>query len=215
MRKTTMIFIRHGQSIGNRDGVFLGRTDLDLTDLGYRQAQAAAQWLDRYRLDAIYASDLMRAWHTAQAAARRQNVPMHPSAGMREIFAGKWENMRYDDIEVVYRDSYRVFREDIGHAVCDNGESMEHLRRRVVLEADRIAATHAGGVVLVGTHACPIRMLKCHWLGVTAQDAHKVPWTPNASITVTEYDNCGGYKIVLDGSVEHLDNLFTELPENV
>ena len=35
----TLLFIRHGQSLGNMVRSFLGHTDLDLSPLGYEQAQ--------------------------------------------------------------------------------------------------------------------------------------------------------------------------------
>ena len=40
--KTKLYLIRHGQSQGNLLGLFLGHTDMDLTELGYRQAEMAA-----------------------------------------------------------------------------------------------------------------------------------------------------------------------------
>ena len=40
---TTMIFVRHGQSLGNLNGEFLGHTDLDLSERGYMQAEKTAE----------------------------------------------------------------------------------------------------------------------------------------------------------------------------
>lgn len=38
--KTTLYLIRHGQSLGNVQRRFLGHTDWDLTELGYRRLPA-------------------------------------------------------------------------------------------------------------------------------------------------------------------------------
>ena len=44
--------------------IFLGHTDLDLTELGYSQADCVAQYFDKISVDAIYSSDLIRAQNT-------------------------------------------------------------------------------------------------------------------------------------------------------
>ena len=53
--------IRHGQSIGNLNRVYLGHTDWDLTELGYKQAELVCEYLKDEKIDIIYSSDLIRA----------------------------------------------------------------------------------------------------------------------------------------------------------
>ena len=65
MGKTRLYMIRHGQSEGNLKNLFLGHTDMDLTELGHLQAEMAAEYLATVPVDVIYASDLKRAFHTA------------------------------------------------------------------------------------------------------------------------------------------------------
>ena len=67
--KTKIILVRHGQSQGNAIRVLLGHTDLDLTELGFRQAACTAEALRHERIDVIYSSDLKRAMSTARAHA--------------------------------------------------------------------------------------------------------------------------------------------------
>ena len=40
---TTLYLIRHGESQANERDVFIGHTDLELTALGYKQAELAAE----------------------------------------------------------------------------------------------------------------------------------------------------------------------------
>ena len=42
--KTHIYFIRHGQSEGNLKDLYLGHMDLDLSELGYRQAEKAIEY---------------------------------------------------------------------------------------------------------------------------------------------------------------------------
>ena len=51
INKIKIILVRHGQSIGNQTRVFLGHTDLDLSELGYKQANATAEYLKNEKID--------------------------------------------------------------------------------------------------------------------------------------------------------------------
>ena len=68
--ETRLIFIRHGQSMGNFHHLFLGHTDLDLSELGYQQAELACRYVfENYEVSSIYASDLSRAYETVKPLA--------------------------------------------------------------------------------------------------------------------------------------------------
>ena len=49
-----LIFVRHGQSLGNKVRSFLGHTNLDLSELGYAQAELTGKYLKERKIDAIY-----------------------------------------------------------------------------------------------------------------------------------------------------------------
>lgn len=65
-----IIFIRHGQSTANAQGIWQGQLDYPLSDLGRDQAARAGRALAPERLDAFYASPLSRAFETASIIAR-------------------------------------------------------------------------------------------------------------------------------------------------
>ena len=60
-----IIIIRHGQSIGNLKRIYLGHTNLGLSELGAEQAEIAARYFKNEKISAIYSSDLDRAYYTA------------------------------------------------------------------------------------------------------------------------------------------------------
>ncbi|NUT56025.1 MAG: histidine phosphatase family protein, partial [Thermoleophilia bacterium] len=66
---TTLLLARHGETDWNRELRIQGSSDIELNELGRRQAQSLAQELTDVDLDAIYASDLSRAHATARAVA--------------------------------------------------------------------------------------------------------------------------------------------------
>ena len=95
---THIFLVRHGQSIGNEKREFLGHTDKDLSSLGYEQAARTAEFLAYEDIDVVYSSDLIRAYNTAIPHADMRNLKVIPEKALREIFAGKWEGMRVEDI---------------------------------------------------------------------------------------------------------------------
>lgn len=181
--KTLIYIIRHGQSVGNRDGVFFGHTDGPLTALGREQARCAGAYLERAGIqpDALYASSLCRAYETASLAYGGGKPIL--CDGLREIYAGVWEGMLYEDIIKKHNDDYRVWFTDLGNARPTEGETVAALSRRVVDTVLKIAAENEGKTVLIGTHATPVRVLEAYARGLDISEAHTVPWAPNASLS--------------------------------
>ncbi|MBE6757949.1 MAG: histidine phosphatase family protein [Ruminococcaceae bacterium] len=209
--KTTMYMIRHGQSRANLEGRFLGHGDWDLTALGHSQAACAATYLKDIPCDAIYASDLSRAFHTAEHTASAVGLPVIAERDLREINAGEWECMPFEEIEAMYPKAYKRWLEDIDHAQCVNGESVMALQERVVAALRRIAAAHAGQTVFLFTHATPIRVAAAHCLNKAVKD---VPWATNASATRFEYED--KQLVLADYSYDaYMGELVTNLPANV
>lgn len=90
--------LRHGQSTWNADGRWQGRADPPLSDLGTRQAKAAALALGQF--DAVVASSLERARHTADVIAHELGIgPVATDPDLMERCAGEWEGSTKAEIE--------------------------------------------------------------------------------------------------------------------
>ena len=214
MEESRFILVRHGQSVGNLHNTFLGHTDLPLTELGLRQARCTAEYLLNEAIDVMYASDLLRAYQTGQALADLKGMELIPNPRLREIDAGKWEGMFFDDIGKVYPREFDTWLCDLGHAVCPEGESVAELSARIVGEVTVLAERHPGRTVFIATHATPIRMLKVHTLGLRPEQANEVPWAPNASVTVFGVAD-GHFRLISDSYAEHLGDLITQFPNSI
>lgn len=86
-----IILVRHGQTKWNSEGRVQGRTDIPLNARGMAQAEAVGEWLSGRKIDAVYASPLMRAHDTAKAIADRQGICVRLLDEMIEIDFGLWE----------------------------------------------------------------------------------------------------------------------------
>lgn len=214
---TRFLFIRHGESDGNRYSLFTGQGDLPLTELGHRQAEAAADYIVKQygdSIDAVYASDLARAWDTGKAAADRLGLPMIPDRGLREILAGEWEGVHFADLPERFGEDYALWMTDIGRSRCTGGESVAELSERVHAAVVCIAEANPGKTILIATHATPIRTLQCRFAGVGLEEMQQIPWVANASLTEAVYED-GSWTAVKIGETCYLEGIRTELPKNV
>ncbi len=213
--KTRVLFVRHGESQGNVEEKFNGHINFDLTERGHAQAECTAQFLDAYPIDVIYASDLDRAFHTAEHTAKRKGLPVHPSKALREINGGAYEGMPYKDIINHFPKEFDVWLHDIGNSACPGGESVADLYTRVNNEVLRIVAENRGKNILIATHATPIRVMTCVWKGLPVSEMGQTSWVNNASVTIVDYDENNQPEIVAYNLADHIGELNTFLPKDV
>ena len=83
---TDIYIVRHGETTSNRDGLWQGVTDSELTTTGREQVERLSARLDAARFDAVIASDLGRTRATAAAL----NKPFETSPAWREPDLGDW-----------------------------------------------------------------------------------------------------------------------------
>ena len=191
--KTKIIIERHGQSKGNAERIYLGHTDFGLNEEGVRQAEITAKHLSQEKIDAVYSSDLKRAYETALPHAALRGLSVNKSVGLREMFVGDWEEKRIPDLIRDYGDEFRVrrfyadFRYPGGEAI---NEAMQRMNNAVI----EIAKENLGKTVLLVSHSAAIRALWYYISGATCPNMlDAVSVLPNAAYAIAEFD---GEKLV-------------------
>lgn len=213
---TRLIVVRHGESVGNCDGYFTGNVDIELTDLGRRQALMVRDFLKDYHIDKVCSSDLSRAYETALPIAEQRGLTVEKIPDIREINGGVWEKMVYADIKAAYPVEYDTWLTDMGNASCVGGESVVELAARVDRAIKNIVAENDGKTVCIVCHGTPIRALACIWRGVDIHNMQSVPWVANASVSIAEYGSPDAAPdIILYGHTDHLKDCVTMLPDTV
>ena len=212
---TTLYFVRHGESESNLRTQFAGSLDMPLTQRGREQASLTAEHLARMPIEAVYSSDLSRAFDTGRTIADMLDIPIYATSQLREIYAGDWEGKSYSELEISFPDSYGVWRNQIGLAVCPNGESVAELQQRISACIASIVEKHPNDTICIATHATPIRVMECLWTDTPLKYMHTIPWVSNASITVAQYDENGVGQLLVRDFHTHLGNLSTKLAKNV
>ena len=212
---TTLLLIRHGQSIANLEKRFAGQWNAELTETGIKQAKLTAQYIkENYNVSKVYASDLSRAFETGKCVSDILGIEIIPNKNLREICAGNWESMTFDDIRAKYAEDFSVWTNDMGHSRCSGGESVAELAKRVISALTEIAQENDGKTVAIATHATPIRVTQSMVQTGSLDQILSIPWATNASVSELEY-NDGKWafkKISIDS---HLSELVTTLPANV
>ena len=186
---TTLLLIRHGESMANANHEFVGHTDVDLSPRGKLQAEKTAEFVkENYKIDKVYASDLKRAYETGKAVADKCGVEIVSDPGLREIFAGDWEGRTRDDL-IENSPEYAVWRTDIGNCTPPNGESVKSVYERIPLKLLQLAIQNEGKTIAIATHATPIRSVISKWMGLGLSAMKLFPWPPNASVTEVTFEN--------------------------
>lgn len=211
---TKLLLIRHGESEANNKGFFAGQYDAPLMPKGFDQAEKTAKYIvEKYTPTKIYASDLKRAYCTALPISKLISTDIITDQGIREIYAGKWQKMSFDDLEKNFSDEYIVWLNDIGNACCSGGESVKELSERVMESLTAIAKESYGETIAVATHATPIRAAQTIIQYGDISYMKNVPWVSNGSVTVLEYN--GGWNCISVSEDEHLGKDKTVFPANV
>ena len=210
---TRIIIVRHGQSEANAQNLFAGHSDFDLTDFGKEQAKRAAVYLkEKEKIDVIYSSDLLRAYHTACPTGDAFGLPVNKDTSLREIFAGEWEALSFPFIAENYPEAFSVWKTDYSKARPVGGESTAEVYERIVPHLLALAKKHDGETMLISTHATVLRAFDAFAKGYSADETGKCSFAHNASINIYE---CDGEKasVVSTDITEHLGELISALPK--
>ena len=135
--ETTIILVRHGETVDNARQIMQGQTQGELNEKGRVQAQQVAERLAGEPLDAIVASDLHRAIQTAEIIAAPHGMMVQTTALLRERDWGSFTG--------------RFIPELRGEVWPDDIESEEALLERARQFLIYLTATYPGKrVVAVG-----------------------------------------------------------------
>jgi 2,3-bisphosphoglycerate-dependent phosphoglycerate mutase len=152
LQVTRILAVRHGETAWNRDTRIQGHTDIALNEHGRWQAAQLAAALRDETIHAVYASDLSRAFETAQAVARLHDRAVQVHTGLRERCFGQFEGRTWAELEADWPAESLSWRKRVPDFAPVGGESLLQLRARVVQAVTELAARHSGEQVLMVAH---------------------------------------------------------------
>jgi probable phosphoglycerate mutase len=160
---TRLVLLRHGQTELSVQRRYSGRgDDPPLTELGQRQAKAAAARLSRpgpllsAPPAALVSSPLARAASTAAEVATALELSVETEGELTEADFGEWEGLTFAEAAERHPKAHRRWIADPS-APIPGGESLDAVYRRVGSVRDRLISTYGGSSLVVVSHAAPIK----------------------------------------------------------
>jgi broad specificity phosphatase PhoE/ribonuclease HI len=200
---TRLLLLRHGQTDLSVQRRYSGRGNPALTELGRRQADAAARYLaQRGGIAAVISSPLQRCHDTAAAAAKALSLDVTVDDGLTETDFGAWEGLTF--AEAAHRDPglHRRWLRDTS-TTPPGGESFDAVQQRVRRVRDRIIAEHGGATVLVVSHVTPIKTVLRLALDAGPSILYRLH-LDLASLSIAEFYPDGGSSVRLVNQTAYL-----------
>ncbi|HET9084258.1 MAG TPA: histidine phosphatase family protein [Candidatus Limnocylindrales bacterium] len=172
-----LFLVRHGETEWSRSGRHTGRTDVPLTDVGRRQAEAIGERLRDRHFALVLTSPSSRAAETARLAGFQD---AEPTPDLMEWDYGEFEGRTTAEIREMLPGW------SIWHGPWPAGETPEQVSERV----DRVIARclAAEGDSLLFAHGHVLRVLAARWLGESARaGAHYALGTATLSVLGWEH----------------------------
>ncbi len=203
MIMTTLFFVRHGETEWNRIGRWQGHADIPLTAQGREQAVLLAERFaaEGQTFDHIYASDLGRAFDTAQIIASALGMPVHPLIELREMHLGNWSGLTSTEIKARYADDWDAFERGIDFRRGAHGETIAEIRERVAALIEKLVVEHPAQQLLIVSHGGTIRTAM-QYVQQQTGDSTDI-FIGNTSVTEIRVEN-GHYTIVRANDRTHL-----------
>ena len=149
---TRVVAVRHGETEWNAEMRMQGQLDTGLSARGRWQAARVAEALAGEGIEAIFASDLVRAHDTAKAIAAVVGLPIATDTALRERSFGIFQGHTYAEIDSRWPDDAGRWRRHDPTFAPEGGESLVEVSARAVAAVARIAAPARGTTILVVSH---------------------------------------------------------------
>ena len=162
---TNVMFIRHGDTDWNVEEIFRGRADVELNEIGIKQAELLAKYFADERIVAIYSSPLKRALRTAEIIAVSHHIDVITAPELIDFEYGEWQGLSHDTVKEKYEALYDEWLTNPHLVKVPKGESLDDVRKRATSLVDRIIIKHEGTVALV-SHRVVGKVLICALLGL-------------------------------------------------
>jgi 2,3-bisphosphoglycerate-dependent phosphoglycerate mutase len=154
--RTNILLIRHGETAWNAERRLQGHLDIALNREGERQAELLAAALSHEPVDAIVASDLLRARQTAQALSRPRRLPVQLDRALRERCYGGFEGLLYSEIAQRFPNEFAAWQgrdvDAVLPAGVNQGETFRQFHSRVTGAVLRWAKAHPGRTLALVAH---------------------------------------------------------------
>jgi isoleucyl-tRNA synthetase len=148
------IFLRHGEAISNVKNLLSSYPETffnPLTDKGIRQIKNLIPTLQKFNIDFIVTSPLLRTRQTANIIREYLHIPVYVDFNLREIDFGVLNGKSIKEYDKLYKDQYdQYFKKPEG------GESLDEVRKRMIKVILDLEKKYEGKTILIISHQDPL-----------------------------------------------------------
>ncbi len=181
-----LFLIRHGLTEWNKLNRFQGSSDIELCKEGREQAVKISKRLENYNFEAIYASDLSRAYETALHIAKPHNITVNKVPELREINFGEWEGLTKEEILKLKQFDFKKWKSSPHNTVFPGEGSLNRVAQRIKCGIQNIIDRHEKGNIVVVSHGGSLKILIMTLLEIDMKLYNKF-WLGNTSLSIIEY----------------------------
>ncbi len=198
--------IRHGESLGNKEGVFRGRNADPLAENGYIQARDVAGYFDKIKVDKVFSSPLLRAIQTAKAVFPENEIL--PEALINGLDFGDWTGVAKKKIQDEEPHNWHLWTTSPEKLRFPGGETMGDLLERTRSFLTQLKSIPFDTAAVV-SHRSVLKAMLAAAAGVE-KDYYWRFHLDNASICLLIFDPARGYTIAHSNYTDHLSDFIFE-----
>ena len=177
---TTLVLIRHGQSLWNAENKFTGWTDIGLSEKGIKEAEEAGKKLENVPFDVVHTSALIRAQKTAEIIIRNnkksKKIPVYKDKRLNERHYGSLQGLNKKETAEKYgAEQVHIWRRSFDVPPPD-GESLKMNAERTIpyFKENIIQDLKKGKNVLVSAHGNSLRSIVMYIENISKEDVVKL-----------------------------------------
>ena len=175
-------FIRHGETIWNKEKKIQGQSDIPLNEYGIELAHITADAIEDIPFDIVFSSPLIRAKETAEILVKNKNLIIHEDDRLREMSFGEGEGESLPQIHSHPEMKLHNFIHNPGKYIPPiGGETFEELYERCKSFIDEVIlpAEKKYDTMLIVGHGALIRGF-----------IHNITNRPSKDFWIVTHKNC-------------------------
>ena len=174
MKRTRLHLIRHGEVEGAEEKRYNGQSDVALTPKGLAQISFLQMRIKKFPISAVYCSDLTRCVDGATLLASGYDLQPITNPELREIDAGDWQGMTWDEILKKHPKLWKKRLKDIVNVPFPNGENLVDVAMRIRPVMQELVEKHQGEEIVVVAHGGVNRIILLDAIGAPLESLFSI-----------------------------------------
>lgn len=180
-----LILIRHGETLWNKEGRVQGTSDVELSDVGIKQAQLLALSLKNHAIEAIHVSPLKRAFQTAEIINEFHALDIQIHRNLMEMDQGDFEGFSFKELMADKKEFLHKWIADPAAVKMPNGESLMELQNRAWSAMEEIISKSQNALIV--SHNFTIAAILCRLCDISLSEFRR-SCVDTASKTIIRFE---------------------------